>query len=124
MKIRIIMALVLTLMATSAFAWDRGDRLEKYYDHKGDEIARQYDAKGDRINTYYDRLALEAALQGNFGQALKLDAKGDRLDAQLDAKGARINKVLDRKGRKIGHSLDMRAASHHSSLKHRWRYRH
>ncbi len=121
MKTRVILTLAFLLVTTSVFAWDRGDRIERYYDHKGDKIAQQYDIRGDQINDYYDRMALEAALRGNFGHALQLDAKGDRLDAEMDAKGEYINRMLDKKGRKIDRSMDSHAARHSAYLKHRWR---
>ncbi|MGL1863617.1 MAG: hypothetical protein OCC46_13920 [Pseudodesulfovibrio sp.] len=122
MKTRIILTLTFILVATSAFAWDRGDHIERYYDHKGDKIAQQYDARGDQINDYYDRMALEAALRGNFGQALMLDAKGDRLDAEMDAKGEYINRMLDKKGRKIDRSMDSHAVKRSAHLTRRWRH--
>jgi len=124
MKIRIILTLTFILVATSALAWDRGDRIERYYDKKGDEIAQHYDAKGDSINDYYDRLALEAALHGNFGQAMRLDAKGDRLNAKMDARGQQLNAMLDKKGRRIDHAMDSRKIKQSSHLKRHWHYRH
>lgn len=108
MKSTILTAIAVLFITSSALAWDRGDHIEHYYDKKGDRIAHYYDVKGNQIDAHYDRLALKAALNGNIGRAIALDAKGDRINAQLDAKAERIDSKLDRKGRRIA-----RAAYYH-----------
>ncbi|QGY39640.1 hypothetical protein GM415_05755 [Pseudodesulfovibrio cashew] len=123
MKTRILIALtlILALSATAAFAGDRG-RLARQLDREGDRIAQEYDARGDRINEHYDLMALNAALHGDFGTALMLDAKGDRINARLDAKGARINRALDRKSAAIARHA--RYENKHRKVAYRHHYRH
>lgn len=120
MKTRFIFtaALAMVITASAALA-DPGDRIERRYDRRGDAIAEYYDQKGDRINAHYEELALAAALRGDFGTALRLDAIGDRINAKMDAKGERLNRELDREGRKIDRAMD-----HRASLRDRWRYHH
>lgn len=117
--IAIALVLVFAMAADPAFAWDKGDRIERYYDRRGDEIASYSDEKGDRLEAKYERLAIAAALQGDFKRAVMLDEKGERLDAYYDAKGEAINEELDRVGHRIDRKMDRQAA-----LKHRWDHRH
>lgn len=101
MKQSIILTLIFLFGATTAMAGGHGYRSERYTYPDGDRVARYYDVKGNQLDAYYDRLALEAALDGNIGLALALDRKGDALNDRLDAKGERLDEMLDRKRHRI-----------------------
>ena len=104
--ITLILAIGLILTASSSWAWDQGERIERRYDLRGDRIAQALDAKGDRIQCQYDRLALHAALRGDFGPATALRTKGARINAQLDRTGGRFDRQLDKQGRRISRKPD------------------
>ena len=71
-----ILAIGLILTASSSWAGNQGERIEHRYDLRGDRIAQMLDAKGDRIQCQYYRLALHAALRGDFGLATALRGQG------------------------------------------------
>ena len=89
-----VMLLGLSLQAPAAHADDRAGRR---LDRKGDLIDRALDRRGREIDRAFDRLALRAALRGDFGRAFRLDQRGDRIERFLDRKGDRIRRRLDRR---------------------------
>ena len=72
--------------AGSAWAADRGDRVE-----------HRLDRRGDVIEARYDRRALVAAAHGRVARAASLGRKGDRIDRRLDRAGERHDRRWDRR---------------------------
>jgi len=102
----VVLTLTFILFATSAMAWGSGNIAKHKLDVRGDRLAAYYDAKGNRINAKLDRMALKAALNGNYKRARALDIKGDKLNAYYDRKGQILNTRLNRKGRAIDRRMD------------------
>ena len=86
MKSMIWLALPLLLLASTANAHDRGDRIEHRWDARGDRIDRRLDLRADR----------QYAL-GHEQRAAVLDRAGDRIDARFDRIGARREARFDRR---------------------------
>jgi len=86
MKSMLWLSLPLLLCAGLSHAADRGDRMERRWDHRGDVIDARLDA----------RAAHQYAL-GNQHRANKLDRRGDRIDAKFDRIGERRENRFDRR---------------------------
>ena len=86
MKPMFLLALPLLLASTLAQAADRGDRMERRWDHRGDLIDRRLDLAAAR----------QVAL-GHEHRADVLDRRGDRIDARFDRIGARREARFDRR---------------------------
>ena len=86
MKSMFWLSIPLTLLCSLAQAADRGDRMERRWDHRGDVIDARLDV----------RAARQDAL-GHEHRADKLDRRGDRIDATYDRIGQRRENRLDRR---------------------------
>ncbi len=88
MKSMFWLSIPLLLCAGLTQAADRGDRMERRWDHRGDVIDARLDA----------RAAHQDAL-GHEQRADKLDRRGDRIDARYDRIGQHRENRFDRRHR-------------------------
>lgn len=86
MKSMLWLSIPLLLCAGLTQAADRGDRMERRWDHRGDVIDARLDV----------RAAKQDAL-GHAQRANQLDRKGDRMDARFDSIGQHREYRFDRR---------------------------